>query len=52
MYLSTTTSSALEGPYLIASVEGAGKYTLCTENGDKVKDGAQVGEKDLTIIKT
>ena len=38
-----------EGPYLIASVQLNGKYTLCYEDGDNeaVNNGEEVGESQL-----
>jgi hypothetical protein len=47
VYLDESGSRSLSGPYLIASVLRPGKYTLCLENGDKVKDGAEVDEEAL-----
>jgi hypothetical protein len=36
-----------EGPYTVESVPSAGKYTLCLANGQPVKNGIEVEEKDL-----
>jgi len=31
-----------EGPYVIASVPSAGRYTLSVENGEAVKNGEEI----------
>ena len=43
----TSASRALEGPYTIASVPQAQKYTLECQNGTKWGDGAMVEERKL-----
>ncbi|CAF9920059.1 hypothetical protein IMSHALPRED_004805 [Imshaugia aleurites] len=47
VYLNEPGSRSLSGPYLISSVPKKGKYVLCFENGDKVKNGNEVSEGDL-----
>ncbi|KAI0544754.1 hypothetical protein F4679DRAFT_512416 [Xylaria curta] len=39
--------TAREGPYQIATVPSAGKYTLCFENGQSAKNGAEITEESL-----
>jgi hypothetical protein len=39
-----------EGPYAVASVPSVGKYTLCLSNGQQVKNGIEINEKDLRIF--
>ena len=54
VYLEDEASRALEGPFLIETVLPApklGKYTLCDENGEQVKEGREVDEKVLRIHK-
>jgi len=47
VYFRVPGTGTLEGPYLIASVPSAGRYTLSFEDGRQAKDGAEVEEKDL-----
>lgn len=47
VYLNESGSRGLSGPYLISSVTSEGKYILCLESGDKVKDGKEFEEKVL-----
>jgi hypothetical protein len=39
--------NAREGPYLIAAVRSAGKYTLCSEDGSSALGGVVVEEREL-----
>ena len=48
VYLDEPGSRSLAGPYLVSSVPSTGKYVLCLGNGDKVKDGREFEEKDLS----
>lgn len=43
--------SQREGPYVVASVSTAQKYTLSLANGQLVKDGTMVEEKSLIAVK-
>ena len=48
MYLLSEGGSKREGPYLVNEVIPSTKrYTLALENGQSVKDGAEIDEKDL-----
>lgn len=47
VYLSSSGSRTLTGPYFVASVTSQGKYTLEDANGNKVNGGNVVQEKDL-----
>ena len=47
VYLNESGSRSLSGPYLISSVTSTGRYILCLENGNKVKDGKEFEEKVL-----
>ncbi len=42
VYLLRATSGRREGPYLVASLSGAGKCTLCLEDGTAVYDGREL----------
>ncbi|KAE9378768.1 hypothetical protein N431DRAFT_477933 [Stipitochalara longipes BDJ] len=48
VYFRQDGSGAQEGPYYIASVPSAGRYTLALADGRKAKNGDEVAEKDLT----
>jgi hypothetical protein len=48
VYFTKPGSLEREGPYLIASVPSAQKYTLCLENGQAVNNGEEVEEADIT----
>ena len=41
-----------EGPYLISSVTGPRKYVLCLANGEKVRNGEEIDEKDLEEVES
>jgi len=38
-----------EGPYIVESVPSTKKYTLCLANGQQVRNGNIVEEKDLEL---
>ncbi|KAI0436946.1 hypothetical protein F4803DRAFT_540516, partial [Xylaria telfairii] len=42
-----TTARGRKGPYLIETVVGSGKYTLCDPDGTRYENGAQVENGDL-----
>ncbi|KAK1965461.1 hypothetical protein LY78DRAFT_658290 [Colletotrichum sublineola] len=42
-----TSGGGKEGPFVIESVPAAGQYTLCTEDGQSVRKGERIVEKDL-----
>lgn len=46
-YRTAGTNRFDEGPYLIESVQGTAKYTLCFADGKKARNGEVVDEKDL-----
>ncbi|KAH8689813.1 hypothetical protein BGW36DRAFT_389785 [Talaromyces proteolyticus] len=47
VYLHFSGTAAPEGPYIIASVPSAGKYTLCLPDGQTVRNGEAVEEQYL-----
>jgi hypothetical protein len=47
VYLLNPGGGSREGPYVIASVPYAKIYTLSLENGQAVKNGDEIEEKDL-----
>jgi hypothetical protein len=47
VYLHTSSGRSREGPYVIASVPAAKKYTLSLENGQVVNSGDEIEEKYL-----
>ncbi|KAI0545045.1 hypothetical protein F4679DRAFT_588873 [Xylaria curta] len=47
VYVKASGGISREGPYLIASVPSAGRYTLSSEDGKSAKDGNELDESDL-----
>lgn len=47
VYLRVPGSQSREGPYLVATVVSAGVYTLCLQNYQAFKSGAEIEEKEL-----
>ncbi|RYP71323.1 hypothetical protein DL771_004900 [Monosporascus sp. 5C6A] len=45
-------SRVREGPYLVASIPGAGRATLCLENGTPVENGRPVPDSGLEAVQS
>jgi len=50
VYLLTSGGRSREGPYIIAFVLTAKKYTLSLENGQAVNNGDEIEEKYLEAV--
>lgn len=47
----TTANGEQKGPFLIESVVGSGRYTLCNVDGTRYENGTEVTEDDLSKTK-
>ena len=50
VYLRVPGSVSREGPFVIATVVSAGVYTLCYQNGQNFRSGAEIEEKELDDV--
>ena len=50
VYLSSSGSRTLTGPFIVASVASQGKYTLSDKDGNEANGGKVVGDKDLQKV--
>ena len=50
VYLSSSGSRTLTGPFLVASVVSQGKYTLSDKYGNEANGGKVVGDRDLQKV--
>ncbi|EFQ96676.1 hypothetical protein MGYG_08599 [Nannizzia gypsea CBS 118893] len=49
VYYTDPTTKVREGPYLVSSTPSLKKYKLCHKNGQLVKEGMPIEEKDLKL---
>lgn len=47
VYVRHSGGGSREGPYVVASVPIAGRYTLSTESGQTIRNSNEIDEKDL-----